>query len=341
MRASDENMEARVLNVASYQSHDGETSVSDSMRKLERLNLPDLAGKRVLDIGCNEGFFCNAAAERGAGYVLGIDSDRNAIEIATRRYQRSNVEFRVQNWRVLPEGPFDVVLWISGMHYERDPVQVVGQVCAILSLDGVLILECGVITDRWHKAMVPISRQYDTPLYPTIRFLLEEILQGSSARWVAGPELTRWDPVPRSVFHCRPHSTVVVLIRGRSKLGKSTLARLLGPAANKTIGVDEFVGSISAEKYFSAPIQMFIRDRCTIHDLETFIGEIDDAGLTHDYVSLFVRTIAPTDRMVVVEGFMTDMQVAELVAQLQSKAAVWDLRRIDVQRAIGSDAGDG
>src|SRR5205807_7093765 len=35
----------------------------------------DLAGKSVLDIGCNAGFYAMEMKRRGAGRVLGIDSD--------------------------------------------------------------------------------------------------------------------------------------------------------------------------------------------------------------------------------------------------------------------------
>jgi tRNA (mo5U34)-methyltransferase len=48
----------------------------------EELARYDLAGKRVLDIGCRDGIFCFAAERAGAAEVIGIDNDlsRGAIE---------------------------------------------------------------------------------------------------------------------------------------------------------------------------------------------------------------------------------------------------------------------
>src|SRR5438270_12738491 len=108
-----------------YQSHDGEKATSDSNRKLQRIRLPeDLRGKRVLDIGCCEGFFWAAARERGASRVIGIDLDENALRFAVNKYGPHGIEFEKRHWRDLPEGPFDIVLWLSAMHYERDPLSV-------------------------------------------------------------------------------------------------------------------------------------------------------------------------------------------------------------------------
>ena len=41
-----------------------------------------LAGKRVLDLGCNQGFWSLAAIENGCDYVLGIDGRQTHIDQA-------------------------------------------------------------------------------------------------------------------------------------------------------------------------------------------------------------------------------------------------------------------
>lgn len=55
---------------------------SDSAGKLTALRLPDLTGKSFLDVGCNEGYFCNAALAAGAASVVGIDASKSAIALA-------------------------------------------------------------------------------------------------------------------------------------------------------------------------------------------------------------------------------------------------------------------
>src|SRR5213593_3169791 len=42
----------------------------------------DLHGLRVLDIGCNAGFWSLEAYKSGAGYVLGVDASSEALEQA-------------------------------------------------------------------------------------------------------------------------------------------------------------------------------------------------------------------------------------------------------------------
>ena len=43
--------------------------------------LPNLKGKRVLDLGCGCGNNCMKAVEMGASYVLGTDISKNMIEL--------------------------------------------------------------------------------------------------------------------------------------------------------------------------------------------------------------------------------------------------------------------
>ena len=45
---------------------------------------PDVAGKRVLDLGCGYGWHCKYAAEQGARQVLGLDLSQKMLERASR-----------------------------------------------------------------------------------------------------------------------------------------------------------------------------------------------------------------------------------------------------------------
>jgi tRNA (mo5U34)-methyltransferase len=51
----------------------GAKSVETQQLQLEALNLPDLSGKRVLDIGAWDGFFSFEAERRGAAHVTALD----------------------------------------------------------------------------------------------------------------------------------------------------------------------------------------------------------------------------------------------------------------------------
>jgi len=109
----------------------------DSQAKLEMLQLPDsLAGKSVLDIGCNEGFFSFEAERRGAAHVLGIDynpSKQEKFEVV-KKVLGSKAESRVMSLYDLdPEttGRFDVVLLLAVFHHLRYPFLALDKIAAV------------------------------------------------------------------------------------------------------------------------------------------------------------------------------------------------------------------
>lgn len=310
-----------------YQTHSvgQKKAMSDSFKKLERLRLPkDLTGKRFLDIGCNEGFFCNVAAERGA-QVIGIDFYPPALNFARQHYKHPAIDFRLQKWDVLPEGPFDCVLWSSSMHYELDPARVLREICQRLSPEGILILECGVVNGL-SREMVRVNRHSDAAWYPTLEFLTEELLGSMFAfRQIAWPELTEGDPVPRSVYHCRRRLPIVALLRGSTGQGKSTFASKLKPIATKSIMLDLFFYRIHVAKFHKTPLDQYVRDHFDKDDLTALYLGLDTAGLTDEFATVLAQGIAATDETVVIDGAMTCAQAEALTRVLSNKALVWDV----------------
>jgi len=86
----------------------------------------DLEGRSVLDIGCNGGFYSLEMKRRGAGRVVGIDSDDTYLEQA--RFAASvcgeKIEFRrLSVYRVeeLRE-KFDIVIFMGVLYHLRHPL---------------------------------------------------------------------------------------------------------------------------------------------------------------------------------------------------------------------------
>jgi ribosomal protein L11 methyltransferase len=73
----------------------------------------ELAGRRVLDVGCGSGILAIVAGRLGAGDVVGVDTDPIAIEATVANAERNHVVDRV-NAQIgsVPtgDGPFDVVV---------------------------------------------------------------------------------------------------------------------------------------------------------------------------------------------------------------------------------------
>jgi uncharacterized Rossmann fold enzyme len=82
--------------------------------KLKAIPLPDLTGKSVLDIGCDERFWCNLAKERGAVQVVGVDRGRSTKD--GRAIQMADREMNLgKQWYNL--GRFDVAFMFSLYHH--------------------------------------------------------------------------------------------------------------------------------------------------------------------------------------------------------------------------------
>jgi SAM-dependent methyltransferase len=296
-------------------------------RKLERLRFPtDLNGQAVLDVGCGEGLFCAVAAQRGAAKVIGIDISAAAINEAKVRYESSVIHFSRQDWHNPPDGSFDLILWLSGSHYERDPAAMLRQLSRLLAPNGLLILECGVASGST-KEMVSVQRHSDTRWYPTYPLLKDLLGPDLAFREVSGAELTEGDPIPRLVFHCRKLLPTLLLIGGASTHGKSSFANTLSGSATKVISLDLVLYRIKSAKYHHTNLQEFIRDKHDDQDLSKIYYGIDEAGLTDDYAAFLAELVAPTDRLVIVEGLMTEPQVTALTKQLQGGAVVWESTR--------------
>jgi ubiquinone/menaquinone biosynthesis C-methylase UbiE len=87
-----------------------------------RAMLPDVRGRRVVDLGCGFGWFCRWAAQQGAAQVLGLDVSEKMLARAQAfppqaaiSYVRADLE-RLE----LPEAVFDLAYSSLAFHYVED-----------------------------------------------------------------------------------------------------------------------------------------------------------------------------------------------------------------------------
>jgi tRNA (mo5U34)-methyltransferase len=91
----------------------------------------NLAGKRVLDLGCNAGYWALEAIKLGADFVLGIDGREMHIEQAELVFEVNDIdpsryEFATGNVFGFPygeHGPFDVVLCLGLLYHVSKPLE--------------------------------------------------------------------------------------------------------------------------------------------------------------------------------------------------------------------------
>jgi 2-polyprenyl-3-methyl-5-hydroxy-6-metoxy-1,4-benzoquinol methylase len=99
------------------------TSNSASHFARYSFTVPDVVGKRVLDIGCGVGYGSKLLAEQGAASVVGIDYADQAIKIARHRFSHDRVEYRVDDADRLEnvEGTFDVIIAFDVLERMHEP----------------------------------------------------------------------------------------------------------------------------------------------------------------------------------------------------------------------------
>jgi 2-polyprenyl-3-methyl-5-hydroxy-6-metoxy-1,4-benzoquinol methylase len=73
-------------------------------------HLGDVAGKRILDLGCGHGWFTNELDRRGAD-VISIDDSERLLAIARSRYPTVTLEHRDLSYGVGPDAESLPLLW--------------------------------------------------------------------------------------------------------------------------------------------------------------------------------------------------------------------------------------
>jgi tRNA (mo5U34)-methyltransferase len=196
----------------------------DPRQLFSQLELPDLRGKKVLDVGTRDGFFAFELERRGAE-VLAVDyADLDLTGFATaKRIYGSRVEYLQANiYDLDPEriGTFDVVLFLGLLYHLRHPLLALDRLrslCRELLIVESLTCDARVftgfetgqplaelaprLTDVPIAQFLPVGRYHSDPTnkwvpsMACLRALLEE------AQFAPGPSRAWGD---RALVHARP-----------------------------------------------------------------------------------------------------------------------------------------
>jgi SAM-dependent methyltransferase len=104
---------------------------------------PDFAGKRVLDVGCGNGYVLSRYAVAGAR-VTGVDLTETAVRLSRERFRLADLpgDFLTGNAEALPfpDASFDCVCSMGVLHHTPDTQRAVGEVRRVLRPGGLVIL---------------------------------------------------------------------------------------------------------------------------------------------------------------------------------------------------------
>ncbi|RMG28478.1 MAG: tRNA 5-methoxyuridine(34)/uridine 5-oxyacetic acid(34) synthase CmoB [Gammaproteobacteria bacterium] len=124
----------------------------------------DFQGRRVLDVGCGNGYYAWRMQLAGAALVVGIDPSLRFHHqyLAFRKYVAGEVRALVLPW-ALEDFPrtgetFDVVLSMGVLYHRRSPFDHLLQLRERLAPGGTLVLETLVIEGGPGRVLVPRER---------------------------------------------------------------------------------------------------------------------------------------------------------------------------------------
>lgn len=122
--------------------------------------LPDLKGKKILDLGCGYGDHCAEFVRMGAERVVGIDISRKMLAVAEQENALPGIQYRnlpMENISELHE-TFDVIVSSLAVHYVEDFRQLTENVFALVNPEGLFVFSqenpintCFSGGDRWTR----------------------------------------------------------------------------------------------------------------------------------------------------------------------------------------------
>lgn len=159
----------------------------DSSQEMERLQIDkNLAGKRVLDIGCSDGYFSFACEQRGAK-VTAIDNftsspsqdGTNGFTIAADLLGSSAtlVEMSVYDIDLL-EGEFETILLINVLYHLRHPALAIDKIYSKLTSGGKLYIK-----SHYHQDFRIGPFGFDITKKPFAKFYEGSELNNDPSNW--------------------------------------------------------------------------------------------------------------------------------------------------------------
>ena len=142
-------------------------SLNEIVEKPTMLSLlPDLKGKKLLDLGCGTGGHLQLYLERGADKVIGTDLSEKMLEQAEKDLQKcgqfsgrfSLYQLPMEKLAELPESDFDIITSSFAFHYIENFPALLVMIANKLKPNGVLVFSqehpittCHKEGERWEK----------------------------------------------------------------------------------------------------------------------------------------------------------------------------------------------
>ncbi len=159
----------------------------------ERYKFPNefIKGKKVLDIPCGVGW--GTSLLKGATFIVGIDTSKEAIDYAKKHYENKNRKFHVGDMQSigLKDDSINVVICLEGFEHVLRHVgaRFIEESKRILKSDGLLLIMCPVLDEKGESTGNPYHL-LEYPEYELIETLNKSfrILRLERIKGPDGPE---------------------------------------------------------------------------------------------------------------------------------------------------------
>ena len=145
----------------------------------------ELCGKRILDVGCGNGYYMFRMLGAGANIVLGVDP----VALYVIQFLLINKYVKSTQLQVLPIGiealpvvnAFDMVFSMGVLYHRRTPLDHLSDLKHMLTSSGELVLETLVLEGDGENLLVPEHRYagmknvWSIPTVPTLSGWLEQV----------------------------------------------------------------------------------------------------------------------------------------------------------------------
>ena len=238
-----------------YQSVIGKDGSSNSQGKWNAMHIAEaeIKGARVLDLGCNEGFFIEKFLEMGAETATGVDKDTILLRRARKRIPNANFvdAFWDDFLEAQADDSFDLIIMLSAIHYSPNYHEILRKINRVLSPKGVVYLE-GSVSGYRTNFLVPVDRgsgaSADTVYHFTSESFSRILSDQFTVRYVNRSVDQPGDPIPRHMYKLTPKLRTCLIVTGRSASGKTTLSQRIGHAGFTHIEIDKLAKMLLQSK---------------------------------------------------------------------------------------------
>lgn len=188
-----------------------------SDQKWERLkkHLGPLQGRKILDVGCNNGYYLYLMAKQNPRFVLGIDPVipyYSQFQFISEFHKPENIEFGLFGLEELChfEKVFDAIFCMGILYHHPDPIGILRNIFQALRPGGLLIVESQGIQMDGPYFLFPRSRYTNMPghWFLPSQEALENLLRRSGFQYIETFYKTKLEAAEQRKTTYAPYETL-------------------------------------------------------------------------------------------------------------------------------------